>query len=72
MPIAFAAYPLLQDFKRSILAIKEGQNEAYKNVDHPILFYEMLNSDLSPEENIATCLFQEAQVIIGAAILTTS
>jgi cytochrome P450 len=32
----------------------------------------MLNSGLLPEENTVTRLFQEAQVIIGAAILTTS
>lgn len=63
---------LLQDFKRSITAIKDGQNEAYKNVSHPTLFHEMLNSGLPPKENTVTRLFQEAQVIIGAAILTTS
>ncbi len=60
-----------RDFKKQITDIKEGRNEAHKMVDHPTLFHEMLHSDLPPQEKTVNRLFQEAQVIIGAGILTT-
>ena len=61
-----------QDFRRTISALKEDHDETNKTVDHATLFHEMLNSDLSPKEKSVNRMVQEAQVIIGAAILTTS
>lgn len=52
--------------------MKENHDETHKTVDHATLFHEMLNSDLSPREKSVGRMVQEAQVIIGAAILTTS
>ncbi|KAL6249853.1 hypothetical protein RBB50_003709 [Rhinocladiella similis] len=60
------------DFERTISALKEDHDETHKTVDHATLFHEMLNSDLSPREKSVNRMVQEAQVIIGAAILTTS
>ncbi|KIX02127.1 uncharacterized protein Z518_08066 [Rhinocladiella mackenziei CBS 650.93] len=61
-----------RDFERTISALKENHDETHKLVDHATLFHEMLNSDLSPKEKSVNRMVQEAQVIIGAAILTTS
>lgn len=61
-----------QDFHRTISALKENHDETNKTVDHATLFHEMLNSELSPKEKSVKRMVQEAQVIIGAAILTTS
>lgn len=62
----------IQDFRRTISALKENHDESNKSVDHATLFHEMLNSDLSPKEKSVERMVQEAQVIIGAAILTTA
>ena len=62
----------MQDFKLQIAQIISGENEAHKYVDHPTIFHEMLQSDLPPEEKSFERLFQEAQIIIGGGILTTS
>ncbi|OAP59663.1 hypothetical protein AYL99_06961 [Fonsecaea erecta] len=61
-----------QDFHRTISALKENHDESRKMFDHPTLFHEMLHSDLSTKEKSVNRMVQEAQVIIGAAILTTS
>jgi cytochrome P450 len=61
-----------QDFERTISKLKEDHDESLKTVDHATLFHEMLHSDLSPSEKTVNRMVQEAQVIIGAAILTTS
>ncbi|KKY18373.1 putative cytochrome p450 family protein [Phaeomoniella chlamydospora] len=62
-----------RDFRKEITALKEGKNSSRKTADHPTLFYEMLNApDLPPGEKSIDRLEEEAQVIIGAAILTTS
>ena len=55
-----------------ITQIVSGENEGYKYVEHPTIFHEMLHSDLPPHEKTFERLFQEAQVIIGGGILTTS
>ena len=47
-------------------------NDAHKDVEHATLFHEMLTSDLPESEKTVLRMQQEAQVIIGAAILTTS
>ncbi|KAK5196121.1 hypothetical protein LTR99_008070 [Exophiala xenobiotica] len=60
------------DFERTISALKQTHDETHKSIDHATLFHEMLNSDLSPNEKSVSRMVQEAQVIIGAAILTTS
>ena len=61
-----------QDFHRTISALREDHDETKNTVDHATPFHEMLNSDLKPKEKSVNRMVQEAQVIIGAAILTTS
>jgi cytochrome P450 len=63
---------MAQDFHRTISALKANHDETGKEVDHATLFHEMLHSDLSEDEKSVNRMVQEAQVIIGAAILTTS
>ena len=55
-----------------IAEIINGQNEAYKYVEHPSIFHELLDSDLPPQEKTSERLLQEAQAIIGGGIMTTS
>lgn len=60
-----------KDFEKTITELKSNKANA-QDAKHPTLFNEMLNSDLPDEEKTVLRLQQEAQVIIGAAILTTS
>jgi cytochrome P450 len=59
-----------KDFEKTITQLKDGTEEI--DASHPTLFNEMLNSDLPDSDKTVLRLQQEAQVIIGAAILTTS
>lgn len=52
--------------------MKENHDESYKTIDHPTLFHELLHSDLTEEEKSVKRMVQEAQVIVSAAILTSS
>lgn len=52
--------------------IRKGINEAHKNVNHPTIFHELLNSDLPTEEKSDARLVDEAQLIVGAGLITTS
>ena len=52
--------------------MKENHDESYKTIDHPTLFHELLYSELSEEEKSVKRMVQEAQVIVSAAILTSS
>lgn len=61
-----------RDFEKTITELKNGHSETLQKAKHPTLFNEMLNSDLPESEKTVLRLQQEAQVIIGAAILTTS
>jgi len=71
--ILFIEYQLThQDFHRTITGLKENYDESYKTIDHPTLFHELLYSDLSEDEKSVKRMVQEAQVIVSAAILTSS
>jgi cytochrome P450 len=52
--------------------LKANHDEAHKTTDHPTLFHELLDSDLSEQEKSVHRMVQEAQVVVSAAILTTS
>ena len=53
-------------------SIRTGINEGYKNVSHPTIFHELLNSDLPPSERTNARLGDEAQLIVAAGLITTS
>ena len=61
-----------QDLARRIREIREGKNTNYKDVIHPTIFHELLNSDLPEEEKRDARLGDEAQLIIAAGLITTS
>lgn len=52
--------------------IQKGINEAHKDVKHPIIFHELLNSDLPLEEKSDARLEDEVQPIVAASLITTS
>jgi cytochrome P450 len=52
--------------------IRKGINESHKNVNHPTIFHELLNSDLPTEEKSDARLGDEAQLIVAAGLITTS
>src|SRR6266487_5460425 len=62
----------LQDLGRQVGEIREGINESHKNVNHPTIFHELLNSDLPTEEKSNARLGDEAQLIVAAGLITTS
>lgn len=57
---------------REVGEIRKGINEAHKNVKHPTIFHELLNSDLPAEEKSDARLGDEAQLIVAAGLITTS
>jgi cytochrome P450 len=57
---------------REVGEIRKGINEAHKNVKHPTIFHELLNSDLPAEEKSDASLGDETQLIVAAGLITTS
>jgi cytochrome P450 len=57
---------------RQVGEIRKGVNEAHKDVKHPTIFHELLNSDLPTEEKSDARLGDEAQLIVAAGLITTS
>jgi len=60
------------DLANQVKEIRLGINEAHKQVDHPTIFQELIYSDLPPEDKSDARLGEEAQLILGAGLLTTS
>ncbi|KEF57549.1 uncharacterized protein A1O9_05466 [Exophiala aquamarina CBS 119918] len=71
-PTMYVHIQVQKDFQRTLTALKAEHDKTQKQADHATLFHEMLHSDLAPIEKSVERMMQEAQVIIGAAILTTS
>jgi cytochrome P450 len=57
---------------RRVGEIRKGINEGHRNVKHPTIFHELLNSDLPTEEKSDARLGDEAQLIVAAGLITTS
>jgi cytochrome P450 len=52
--------------------IKEGENDQWKDQDHPTIFHAILDSKLPDEEKSVDRLAQDAQMLVMAGTLTTS
>lgn len=52
--------------------MKSGQRDDSKDADHRTIFYEILNSDLPPEEKSNERLAQDGQTVVVAGTLTTA
>ncbi|KAH6661569.1 cytochrome P450, partial [Halenospora varia] len=63
---------LRKDLARQVGEIRAGINEAHKNVNHPTIFHELLDSSLPAEEKSDARLGDEAQLIVAAGLITTS
>ncbi|KAK5651119.1 hypothetical protein OQA88_13258 [Cercophora sp. LCS_1] len=63
---------LRKDLARRIREIREGINTNHKDVIHPTIFHELLNSELPEEEKRDARLGDEAQLIVAAGLITTS
>jgi cytochrome P450 len=60
-----------QEMKAQIMKIMSGENEAHKDVNHPTVFHELFNSNLSKKERSIQCLQHEGQTIVSAGMETT-
>ena len=63
---------ILQDVERQIKDIQEGHNDQYKTANHPTIFHELINSNLSPEEKSLPRLVCEGHTLVGAGTHTTA
>jgi cytochrome P450 len=68
---------LLLDFHRDCNAIaqrmlREADGEKYQEKEHPTIFYEIIHSDLPPQEKTPKRLQAEAAAILGAGAVTTA
>ena len=61
-----------QRVKEQIIQIKAEPKETYKNLAHPTLFHEILQSNLPDSDKSTMRLTDEAQIVVGAGTLTTS
>jgi cytochrome P450 len=52
--------------------MKSGQRDDSKNANHRTIFYEIINSDLSPAEKSNVRLAQDGQTVVIAGTLTTA
>ncbi|KFY46117.1 hypothetical protein V495_02642 [Pseudogymnoascus sp. VKM F-4514 (FW-929)] len=57
--------------KREIQEIKSGKTDN-KSADHRTIFYEIINSDLPPEEKSDARLAQDGQTVVIAGTITTA
>lgn len=55
-----------------VTKIKQGENERWKDQDHPTIFHAILDSKLPDEEKSVDRLAQDAQMLVMAGTLTTS
>jgi cytochrome P450 len=52
--------------------MKSGQRDDSKDADHRTIFYEILNSDLPPDEKSDARLAEDGQIVVIAGTLTTA
>src|SRR5579871_1421973 len=58
--------------RKQIIQISTEKDGAHKDLSHPTIFHELLNSNLPKEEKSVERLADEAQTIIGAGQETVS
>ena len=60
----------MQDFDTKLKAILDGS--AKENPDHPTILFEMLRSELPPEDKEIQRLNEEAQLLVAAGLITAA
>ena len=58
--------------RRTLVRINEEHKEGSTELEHPTIFHTVLQSDLPPQEKAKDRLGDEAQLVIGAGVTTTS
>lgn len=71
-PVLQPVIGLRYDLGRKVREIRDGMNEGHKQVSHPTIFHELLNSDQPDSEKTDARLGDEAQLIVAAGLVTTS
>jgi cytochrome P450 len=61
-----------QDMRRTLVRISEEHKKGSTELEHPTVFHTVLQSDLPPQEKTKDRLGDEAQLVIGAGVTTTS
>ncbi|KAI9872586.1 MAG: hypothetical protein M1823_008133, partial [Watsoniomyces obsoletus] len=69
-PQMYLVLQLAKDFDTKLKAIMNGT--AKENPDHPTILFEMLRSNLSPEDKEITRLNEEAQLLVAAGLTTAA
>lgn len=72
-PVLQPVVGLRYDLAGRIREIRDGINQGHKEVAHPTIFHELINSEDLPEsEKTDARLGDEAQLIVAAGLITTS
>ena len=66
------AKTLEQRVKKQIIQIKSQPENTYRDLSHPTLFHELIQSDLSESDKSVQRLTDEALIVVGAGPITTS
>lgn len=70
-PLFALMFQLQEDFRKQIVALKEGKNEEVAKSTLPTVFNELLNDpDLPPDQKETVRLQDEAQLVVAAGITT--
>lgn len=72
-PVVIPVIDFYADSEREISAIRSGLDERHRILENPIIFHELLTTDLLPEhEKLDNRLADEAVEIVAAGIVTSS
>ncbi|MCJ1434051.1 hypothetical protein MMC27_003417 [Xylographa pallens] len=63
---------LVQRVRKQIIQIKSQPESTYRDLSHPTLFHELIQSDLSESDKSVQRLTDEALIVVGAGTITTS
>jgi cytochrome P450 len=70
-PLFALMFQLQKDFRKQIVALKEGKNEGVTKSALPTVFQELLNNqNLPPDQKATDRLQDEAQLVVAAGITT--
>jgi len=61
-----------RNLEEQVQGIIDGKNDSHKTADHPTIFHELLDSDLSPEERNFARLVAEGQAVVAGGTITTA
>lgn len=71
-PVYYTFIAQQRESMAQVMKIKKGENDQWKDREHPTIFHSVLDSNLPEEEKSVDRLSQDAQMLVMAGTTTTS